>query len=227
MIMFMKSASCRRVSNEDLNENNKYLEYYYRGSSDNKNVDPSIILTVWRKSLLVSCSGFTVIDSKGNLVYRVDNYCGRRPAEIVLMDGFGKSVLTMRRHKKLTLGNDWGIYKGEASDQIHKQSHKKQTPIGYIRKNVTLLQGNANVLAQVYIGTTSKKPTYVIEGSYDERCCKVFDKLSKTMVAEVKRKEAVNGGASFGLDVFQLVVVPGFDAGFAMALVLLLDQMYG
>jgi hypothetical protein len=55
-------------------------------------------LTVWRKSLLISCNGFTVINSCGDLVYRVDNYIDR-PDELVLMDGSGKSILTMRRRK--------------------------------------------------------------------------------------------------------------------------------
>lgn len=59
-------------------------------------------LTVWRKSLLLSCNGFTVIDSKGNLIYRVDNYTGH-PQEIVLMDGSGKSVLTLHRRKVGTI----------------------------------------------------------------------------------------------------------------------------
>lgn len=55
-------------------------------------------LTVWTKSLVISCNGFTVIDSKGNLVYRVDNYCAR-PEEVTLMDASGKPVHTMRRRK--------------------------------------------------------------------------------------------------------------------------------
>lgn len=55
-------------------------------------------LTVWRKSLISSCNGFTVIDTNGNLAYRVDNYMGR-PEEVILMDGSGKSLLTMRRRK--------------------------------------------------------------------------------------------------------------------------------
>ena len=58
-------------------------------------------LTVWRKSLIISCNGFTVIGSDGNLVYRVDNYMGR-PKEIILMDGSGKSILTMHRSKVLS-----------------------------------------------------------------------------------------------------------------------------
>lgn len=59
---------------------------------------PCTSLTVWRKSLLMSCNGFTVIDSNGNLVYRVDNY-GGRPEEVTLMDGSGTPLLTVRRRK--------------------------------------------------------------------------------------------------------------------------------
>lgn len=56
-------------------------------------------LTVWRKSLLVSCKGFTVIDQKGDLIYRVDNYARTRPGELVLMDTNGNSLLLMHRTK--------------------------------------------------------------------------------------------------------------------------------
>lgn len=64
----------------------------------------------------------------------------------------------------------------------------------------------------------------MIEGSYARRSCKVLDE-SRKVVAEIKRKEASKGGVSFGHEVFVLVVQPGSDPGFAMALVLLLDQM--
>jgi len=58
----------------------------------------STSLTVWRKSLVMSCKGFTVIDCYGNLVYRVDNYIGR-PNEVTLMDASGRSILTMFRRR--------------------------------------------------------------------------------------------------------------------------------
>lgn len=48
----------------------------------------------------------------------------------------------------------------------------------------------------------------------------------KKVVAEIKRKDAIIGGVSFGVEVFMLVVEAGFDPGLAMALVLLLDQMF-
>ncbi|KAK9668072.1 hypothetical protein RND81_13G033500 [Saponaria officinalis] len=230
MFLFPKYASSRRViSNEDDNtinnnsdsSNNNKCNVNIINKENNNSKETCKILTVWRKSLVVNCSGFTVIDSEGKLVYRVDNY-GIKPSEIVLMDGSGESILTLRRHKTLRLVDDWAIYNGEASN-------KKQPIISYVKKNINLLlqtNNSNNILANVFMGKSCKRPTYVIEGSYGQRSCKVVDKSLKTIMAEIKRKEAKNGSASFGLDVFQLLVLPGFDPGFAMALVLLIDQMY-
>ncbi|KAF8379605.1 hypothetical protein HHK36_029046 [Tetracentron sinense] len=181
-------------------------------------------LTVWRKSLVFSCNGFTVIDSDGNLVYRVDNYMGGGRDEVVLMDASGKPVLTMRR-KKLRLLENWLVYDGEVEECGSTTSPKK--PICCVRKHVNLLQANPQVLAHVCreYSSSSKRLAYVIEGSYGKRSCRVLDE-SRRVVAEIKRKEAMIGGISFGVEVFLLVVREGFDTGFAMAMVLLLDQMF-
>lgn len=66
---------------------------------------------------------------------------------------------------------------------------------------------------------------YEIEGSYTQRSCAVYDG-TKRRVAEIKKKETV-GGVGFGVDVFRLIVEPDMDASLAMALVILLDQMFG
>lgn len=60
------------------------------------------VLTVWKKSLLFNCSGYTVFDAKGNLVFRVDNYMRGNKGEIVLMDAAGKPLLTIRRKVIIT-----------------------------------------------------------------------------------------------------------------------------
>lgn len=56
-----------------------------------------VVMTVWRKSLLFNCKGFTVFDGKGDLRFRVDCYSAGRKGEIVLMDAAGKSLFTIRR----------------------------------------------------------------------------------------------------------------------------------
>lgn len=93
---------------------------------------------------------------------------------------------------------------------------------------MNLLNANPNILAHVYreASGSRKRRAYVIEGSYTHRSCKVLDECSRNVVAEIKRKEANVGGVSYGVEVFHLIVHPGFHPGFAMALVILLDQMF-
>ncbi|KAF3970694.1 hypothetical protein ACB098_09G098000 [Castanea mollissima] len=184
------------------------------------------ILTVWKKSLLFSCNGFTVFDSKGDLVFRVDNYMASNKGEIVLMDAAGKPLYTIRR-KRLSLGDNWLVYDGETA----------VNPLFAARKHVNIL--NTKCLAHVSnyskanegsrgsggSSPNSKNVLYEIEGSYTQRCCAVLDK-TRRRVAEIKQKEAV-GGVGFGADVFRLVVQPEIDAALAMTLVILLDQMFG
>lgn len=94
MMFFLKSLS--RIVHEEVPVHEQQYETDHVGGGGVGGTCTS--LTVWRKSLLINCNGFTVIDSNGNLIYRVDNYIGR-PQEIILMDGSGKSVLTMHRRK--------------------------------------------------------------------------------------------------------------------------------
>ncbi|XP_057486573.1 protein LURP-one-related 8-like [Actinidia eriantha] len=181
-----------------------------------------VMLTVWKKSLLFNCDGFTVFDGKGNLVFRVDNYYSGNKDEITLMDASGNSLLTIRR-KRLSLSDKWLIYDGESTIN----------PMLTVRKQVNLL--NTKPLAYASsgcgrgIGLNKYKSNcsvnYEIEGSYTQRCCSVYD-TKRRRVAEIKRKESV-GGVSFGMDVFRLIVRSEIESPVAMALVILLDQMFG
>ncbi|KAG6510068.1 protein LURP-one-related 8-like [Zingiber officinale] len=179
--------------------------------------DKSRVLTVWRKSLLFNCRGFTVFDEEGNLVFRVDNYGSGRAGEVVLMDADGKPLLTVRR-KKLSLGENWKIYDGEdAVDPVY--SVKKQYKSRFHVKSA---------LARVAACRRRKGGAasgYEVEGSYSRRSCTVYDERRR-VVAEVRRKEAFRG-VGFGDDVYQLVVRPAADACLAMAVVVVLDQMFG
>lgn len=180
----------------------------------------SCVLTVWKKSLLFNCHGFTVFDGTGNLVFRVDNYMAGSGAngEIVLMDAGGKPLLTIRR-KKLSFADNWLVYDGETL----------VNPKFSMRKHMNIL--NTKSLASVCGNNNSngtshgKNVMYEIEGSYSQRSCAVYDDR-RQRVAEIKRKEPV-GGVAFGVDVFRLIVEPKMDTSVAMAIVILLDQMFG
>ncbi|XP_076958501.1 protein LURP-one-related 17-like [Bidens hawaiensis] len=218
MLRFLKSLS-RTVHEErvqDQEPSNGGDDGRYDGEDDSSGGggEPSS-LTVWRKSLFVGCSGFTVINSNGDLVYRVDNYGSHRRQELVLMDASGKPILTVSRSKKLKMVDNWLVFEGELSS-------KEQKPICRARKHVNVLWPKVKRLAQIYY---DEKNMYMIEGSYMDRSCKVLDE-SRNVVAEIRRKETVTKGVSFGLEVFVLVINQGFDSGLAMAIILLLDQMF-
>ncbi|WCJ27903.1 hypothetical protein M5689_009622 [Euphorbia peplus] len=174
------------------------------------------VLTVWKKSLLFNCNGYTVYDRSGNLVFRVDNYmtCSGSKGEIVLMDAGGQPLLTIRR-KRLSFADCWLVYDGETAVD----------PLLSVRKHVNIL--NNKCIAHVSSGRNggSRNVLYEIEGSYSQRSCVVYDE-KRRKVAEIKRKEAV-GGVAFGVDVFRLVVGAKMDRSVAMAIVILLDQMFG
>ncbi|KAH6761027.1 hypothetical protein C2S52_008290 [Perilla frutescens var. hirtella] len=214
MVFFLKSKS-RTV-----------VHHYHEEREKEKKRDgneASTSLTVWRKSLIFSCSGFTVIGSDGGLAYRVDNYTGR-PDEIILMDG-----LRLLDNYWLVYDGEVGKYSNNSDDMMESSSNKEKLPIFCVRKstnNYSMRQTKLDqVIAYVYCGVSEKRWMYTVEGSYAHRSCKILDD-SRRVVGEIKKKQGMRGGASFGLEVFDLIVMPGFDSQFAMAFVLLLDQMF-
>ncbi|RRT84699.1 hypothetical protein B296_00013628 [Ensete ventricosum] len=117
--------------------------------------------------------------------------------------------------QKLSIKDQWLIYEGEEA----------ANPRFAVKRHVSLLHHRA--LAHVTPCVSGAKPchAYEIEGSYLQRCCAVVDDKRQQLM-EIKRKEPAKG-ITFGLDVFRLIVQPGFDTSFAMAIVMLLEQMFG
>ncbi|KAK7287017.1 hypothetical protein RJT34_22427 [Clitoria ternatea] len=169
------------------------------------------MLTVWKKSLLPNCNGFTVFDCQGNLVFRVDNYTAANKDQIILMDAAGRSLLTIARKQRLR----WVLFEGEEYGKVLFTG----------RKQVNIL--NSKCLAQLYsAGKKMKELAYEMEGSYTQRCCTFYDK-NRTKVADIKPKEAAEGGVAFGTDIFRLIVhPPHIDTTLAMAFLILLDHMF-
>ncbi|KAL7222330.1 hypothetical protein ACSBR1_024101 [Camellia fascicularis] len=170
-------------------------------------------LTVFKTSLSFSSDGFTVYDCKGDLVFRVDSY---RPdthdrAELVLMDASGRCLLTVRR-KRLSLHQRWEGFVGERTDG--------QKPIFSVKRSSII--GRSSLTVEV----NDNPEEYHIEGSFAQRCCTILDG-KKQSVAEIKQKVDASTNVVLGKDVISLLVKPGFDGCFAVALVLVIDQING
>ncbi|KAI4324564.1 hypothetical protein MLD38_030042 [Melastoma candidum] len=177
------------------------------------------VLTVWRKSLLVNCSGFTVFDCRGNLVFRVDNYVSSTRAEIVLMDASGKPLLTVRR-KRLSFNDNWQVFDGDSTLNPLFAARKQSTVLNTKRLAQITTPGNGTGSPPSSPSSRGRNVVYEVEGSYLQRSCAVYNE-QRRLVAEIRRKEAV------GNDVFRLVVQPEMSSAMAMAVVILLDQMFG
>lgn len=117
--------------------------------------------------------------------------------------------------QRLSLADHWLVYKGEEAAD----------PLFSVKKHV----GFRNPAALAHVTACGQGPrryaAYEVEGSYYRRSCAVYDE-GRRRLAEIRKKEAV-GGVGFGADVFRLVVEPGVDAVVAMAIVVLLEQMFG
>jgi len=178
----------------------------------------STALTVWRKSLVFNCNGFTVFDSTGNLVFRVDNYPSDPQDEVVLMDAAGTALLTMRR-KRLSLQHEWQGFLGDFLDA--------QKPLFVMRRAASLLIPTKR-LAEVYVCSSAKRnkkkahSDYRVEGCYNKRSFTLLNSFNE-IVAEVKPKQ-VRSDIRLGGDVFNLTVSPGYDQAFVMGLIIVLDQ---
>ncbi|KAM3206370.1 hypothetical protein ACQJBY_061828 [Aegilops geniculata] len=178
----------------------------------------AVSLTVWRRSLLFNGKGFTVFDTNGNLVFRVETYSRGSPREVVLMDPDGVALLTVRR-KKLSFAEEWLVYDGDGDEPAPRRFTA--------RRNMSLLPTKSLARLSPPRSLDGIGCRYDVEGSYAGRSLDMFACTSRASggnqrrrVATVCRKEA-----AVGPDVFRLTVEPDFEAALAMAVVILLDQM--
>ncbi|XP_074270258.1 protein LURP-one-related 12-like [Silene latifolia] len=179
-----------------------------------------IELTVHKKSMFRQGDGFIVYDPNGDIIFRVDLYSPMKPLGLVLMDTFGKPLLTLL-HKRPTLHHRLEGFLGETSDG--------QQSILSIWKSMMI--GQSKMMVELYHESSPDVPIeYQIEGSYNERSCTIFrmqHDTSSVHVAQIKRKVEPTRNMVLSRDVFSLIVQPGVDAAFVMGLVLALDKIDG
>ncbi|XP_059637917.1 protein LURP-one-related 12-like isoform X2 [Cornus florida] len=177
-------------------------------------------LTVHKTSLFFPGDGFTVYDSQGELILRVDSYGpdSNSRDELFLMDSSGKCLLTLCR--KASLHQRWEGFLGERMDG--------QEPRFSVYRS-SIIRGSG-VVVQVYDDAGEE---YQIDGSFGQRSCTVYSTCSdssnssKEVVAEIKRKVDPTTNVLLGKDVFLLCLMPMIDSAFVMGLVLVLDRMVG
>ncbi|XP_075639722.1 protein LURP-one-related 4 [Castanea sativa] len=160
--------------------------------------------TIWMKSLLYHAYGCTVFNSKGEIVYRVDNYDSKCSNEVHLMDLRGKILFTIRR-KKLQAFGCWNGYRWSGSS-INKEKSWFQ-----VKKYCRMLM--RDVACRITVGYDK----YWIVRFANKAAFRIVD-VNGDVVAEAKRKYS-SSGVVLGEDVLALEVVPHMDHSLIMAFV--------
>ncbi|XP_071696277.1 protein LURP-one-related 4-like [Rutidosis leptorrhynchoides] len=164
--------------------------------------------TIWMKSLVLNSNGYTVYNSNGSVVFRIDNYDSKCSNEVYLMDLRGNVVCTILRKKLLNFGL-WDCYND-------KDSRRPWFKVG---KNFDLF--NKESIYDVLVGTNEAQSlcslNHTMEGSFHNLEFKIIDVEGK-VAAEVHRKQS-SSGVVLGEDVLCVTVEPHVDHIFVMALV--------
>ncbi|XP_049377110.1 protein LURP-one-related 11-like isoform X2 [Solanum stenotomum] len=173
--------------------------------------------TIWMKSLIFHGNGCTVFNSKGEIVFRVDNYQESCRDEVCIMDLKGQVLFSIKREKLRVFGrwNGYGSF-GEI----------KGRPLFQVKRNCDIFS-RENVICNF--------------GSCDENnvginCYKIqqFDRNSSykvtnstgQVVAEVKQKQS-SRGFGYGEDVLTLEVEPNIDHSLIVAFVIVCGLIHG
>ncbi|KAL5551718.1 hypothetical protein UlMin_001894 [Ulmus minor] len=162
--------------------------------------------TIWMKSLVFHTNGCTIYNSKGQIVFRVDNYEEKCSDEVHLMDGKGKVLCTIRK-KGLRPFGGWNGYRSSCSNL------KKEKPWFQVKRYCRALMGN-NLACQVSVGR-DKYRIIRLEGKLAG--FRIIN-LDGNIIAEAKQKLS-SSGVVLGDDVLTLEVESNEDHSLIMALV--------
>ncbi|CAK9149349.1 unnamed protein product [Ilex paraguariensis] len=204
---------------------------------------PSVaVLTVWKRSSMSfqGTDGFTVFDPRGRLTFRVENYtrksrCVAGGSGVVLMDGSGKALLTLKP-QTFSMQYQWNGYRG--GDECGKSPKRRVFTMRRPSSSVLMIHKRA-CEAEVFIGESSSSSStverdqrrtpadYSIEGSFMRRSCKIKNSSGDVVAKIARKRSVVNTNTTLLLsdDVFSLMVQPVFDLQLIMAFIIILDRI--
>ncbi|KAL4565532.1 hypothetical protein LXL04_029630 [Taraxacum kok-saghyz] len=155
--------------------------------------------TIWMKSLVYNSHGCTAYNSKGEIIYRVDNYDKKCSSRVYLMDIRGNVLFSIQR-KKLRVFGCWDGYKWDFS--------KKQRWFRVTSKHQKIHVDLASGQGYKIVKSGGKLGFKIMNLDQDG-----------AVVAEIKRKQTA-AGVYLGDDVFTLTVEPNVDQSLIMAIVM-------
>ncbi|GLJ13711.1 hypothetical protein SUGI_0218770 [Cryptomeria japonica] len=177
------------------------------------------LFTVWKKALFFSGTGFTVFDSSGNIILRVEDYIPTVKHQLLLMDASGNPLFFLRR-KVVSLHHRWD---GFICSEKDKGRLGKVWVFTIKRSSIISAKTSVDIfLTCSYTNYLRKQSDYHIEGSFKERSCVIYNR-ARSMVAQLKRKESCDN--LMEKDVFSVEIYRGFDPALIMSWVVVVDHI--
>ncbi|GFP79513.1 protein lurp-one-related 4 [Phtheirospermum japonicum] len=158
------------------------------------------------KSLVFHGNGCTIFNSKGEVVYRVDNYQQRCSRKAFLMDSSGNVLFSI--NKKVII--KFGCWEGSKDD--------KERSFFEVRRNYTFLSKDISCRVALKCNKNALNAKYKIKGLEGKSAFKIIDHFSGQLLAEAVQKQS-SSGVCLGEDVLSLMVEPKADQSLIMALV--------
>ncbi|KAF3520493.1 hypothetical protein DY000_02059585 [Brassica cretica] len=160
--------------------------------------------TIWMRSLVYHSKGCTVYDSKGNLIYRVDNYDSKSCGEVYLMDLYGEVLFEFQQ--------SFGLFKScegcnSNGTRFRLSKNFKISPRGSSSSYKAVMESSKDDQQSCY-KILNHRSVFIIEDG------------SGRLMAEVKKKQSNVNGLDFGEDVLTMVVEPQVDYSFIMGIVI-------
>ncbi|CAN6928179.1 unnamed protein product [Brassica oleracea] len=148
--------------------------------------------TIWMRSLVYHSKGCTVYDSKGNLIYRVDNYDSKSCGEVYLMDLYGEVLFEFQQ--------SFGLFKSckgcnSNGTRFRLRKNFKISPRGSSSSYKAVMESSKDDQQSCY-KILNHRSVFIIEDG------------SGRLMAEVKKKQSNVNGLDFGEDVLTMVVEP-------------------
>ncbi|KAL8200896.1 hypothetical protein R6Q57_012235 [Mikania cordata] len=172
--------------------------------------------TIWMKSLVLNSNGYTVFDSTGEVVYRIDNYDSKSRSEVYLMDLRGNIVCTILRKKLLRMLGLWDCYNSDKD--CSRPWFRVGKTFGLFKNSwvYNVLVGNNNEQGK-HITSSCSSNHHKMEGLVHSLEFKIID--GEGQVAAVVERKRSSLGVVLGEDVLCVTVEPHVDCIFVMALV--------
>ncbi|KAH6755034.1 hypothetical protein C2S52_010217 [Perilla frutescens var. hirtella] len=163
--------------------------------------------TVWMKSLVCHGNGCAVFNSRGEVVFRVDNYQQKCSRKVFLMDSTGETLFSIYR-KKLRIFGCWEGFKWSKGDE--------EKPWFQVRRDYTMF--SREISCRVILKHEENNTSFCrIKGLEGKSAFKIID-FSGQLLAEAIEKQS-SEGIPLGKDVVSLMVEPHADQSLIMALV--------